>query len=320
VYLKVSGERLDVDVVTVGTKPADILHMLKFHALARKIFRFPEPTVVTENNTIVVKVPSESGFIPVTLLHCLGQEEEVFSNAESSRSFSCRGLSGFSVTGHGQPRFTSALVEPPSTEDDASGLLQRILSHPVLSFLKGVKCILVEKREDAWARVTAFNPKEPPKQLGIVVRRQNVRVVELMFGKDAIPIVLRQDQGDSLLDAVKESCDWRAWLAVNALPSNVALVEADGFIHLPGPCGNPHERYSGRLTRRLHRWLVLFRERSTHGSLSAALNSHCRPGKLGIVLSSCQPAASFESVSTERLRRGYQGRYTVFAYVSMLQL
>jgi hypothetical protein len=294
VCLKRSGERVDVDVVTVGTKPADILYLLKFYASASEIFKFPKHTVVTESNAMVVKVPSEAGFIPVTLLHCLGQEEEVFADTQQ-KELDCEELTGASVTPTGQPRFTSALVEPPSTEDDASGLLERILSHPALSFLTGVECILVEKREDAWVRLTAFNPKEPPKQLGIVVRRQNVRVVDLMFGGHAIPSVLRQDPGVSLLDAVKRSCDWRAWLAVNALPGNVALVEAGGFIHLPGPCGNPHEQYSERLTRRLRRSLGLSYEQSAHGTLSAAADSHCRPDTLGIGRSSHQSTRSWEN-------------------------
>jgi hypothetical protein len=72
----------------------------------------------------------------------------------------------------------------------------------------------------------------------------------LMFGKASIPTVLRQDPGDTMLDAVRESCDWRAWLAVSALADDAQLVEAGGFIRLPGTSVTVDQRFVPALTRR----------------------------------------------------------------------
>jgi hypothetical protein len=220
-----------------GAKQDEILRMLKYHPDARKYFKFPELTVLTTlesdgKRAHVVHVPAESGVIPVVLLHALSSEDVVFGG--STDRFSCRELECFSVTHHGQMRSMSAFFAPPGSEDDASGLLQRILSHPVLSFLDGVDCILVEQRESSWTRVKLFDPKSPPAKLGVVVRRGNVRVVKLMVGKASIPMILRRDSGDSVNDAVKESCDWRAWPAVRVCTELPKLKEVTDIIKVSG--------------------------------------------------------------------------------------
>jgi hypothetical protein len=222
-----------------GAKQDEIVRMLKYHADARKYFKFPELTVSTTlesdgKRVHVVHVPAESGFISVELLHVLlGDEDGVFTPSGPS-AIDCEPFDGTSVTHTGQLRMTSALIDMPAVRMSGGGLLQRILSHPVLSFLKGVDCILVEQRESSWIRVKLFDPKSPPEKLGIVVRRSNVRMVDLMFGKASIPMILRQDSGDSVSDAVKESCDWRAWPAVSACTEALNLNEATNVIKVSG--------------------------------------------------------------------------------------
>jgi hypothetical protein len=222
-----------------GGTQDEILHMLKYHADAREYFKFPELTVSTTlesdgKRVHVVHVPAESGFISVEVLHVLsGDEDEVFTPSGPS-AIDCEPFDGTSVTHTGQLRMTSAFIDKPAVRMSGGGLLQRILSHPMLSFLDGVDCILVEQRESSWIRVKLFDPKSPPAKLGIVVRRSNVRVVKLMFDDVSIPTILRQDSGDSVNDAVKESCDWRAWPAVSACTEPLTLYEASSIIRVSG--------------------------------------------------------------------------------------
>jgi hypothetical protein len=237
-YLKLSGSLVKVDDIDAESKASDVLNMLKFRADAVEHFKFPKlivETTMTSDGKLahVVQVPAESGFIPVVLLHALTGEDAVLA-AEGPTECDCEPFEGTSVTHTGQLRLTSALIAKPTERMSASGLLQRILSHPVLSFLKGVDCVLAEQTGSLWTRVTVFDPESPPAKLGVIVRRSNVRIIDLMFGKASIPTVLRQDPGDTILDAVMDSCDWRTWLAVSALADDAQLVEAGGFIRLPG--------------------------------------------------------------------------------------
>jgi hypothetical protein len=122
----------------------------------------------------------------------------------------------YSVTFDGKLRFTEAEIERPDAEAYVAHVCFGLTMHQALSYLRGLELKLAGLVDGKWMLFTERIVDAPIAEFGLVVPENLVRVVKLKIGDMHTPIVLRQYPDKSLLQALRSSCDWKAWPAVSA--------------------------------------------------------------------------------------------------------
>jgi hypothetical protein len=200
--------------------PESVVERLEFMVTARDLFKSPQLSAKKTAERFVVETPALQKPTPVSVMEC------VYGNLEKLTD--C-----FSVTTKGQPRCVSVMAEAPDANRRSASVIADLLNHQSLSYLKGLKLQLAGRIGGKWEVIDDKIPEADITELGLVVPEDSVRVVELKFGESTIPMVLRRRAGKTLLEDVKQDCDWHAWPAVSACTEDVTFG-ANNVIEMKG--------------------------------------------------------------------------------------
>jgi hypothetical protein len=210
---------------------------LMFFSVYHRFFQHSGARVKELPSSYILDAPDPADCIPVVILHR--------SVSASGRDvYKPLGLS--SLTHDLVLRLTEVRVTRPATGSTREDILRSVRGHDGFAYLQGVQFgSMMQLVDGSWSPLDRFGDDSGQgaipraEKLGFVVDQAVVRVVNLTFGRHCVPIILRQDAGERLLHALRESCDWRAWLAVRVLGGDCELEEVDGCIIIPGAdrCG-----------------------------------------------------------------------------------
>jgi hypothetical protein len=199
---------------------ASVRERLKYHSHCLWLFEHAAVSVEKTSSSFVVRVPDNSQLLPVSLLHSpTGQFVELSK---------C-----MSVTREGQVLSTRAWTSRPAAGQAASHVIDDLVTHQALSFLKGLDVKLACKQDEHWMHVHDAVPDAPITAIGLVVPEDSVKMATLYLDNTAIECVLRQDAGMSLADAVKKGCDWSFWPAVSTCSNELAQTSY-GYVCFAG--------------------------------------------------------------------------------------
>jgi hypothetical protein len=194
---------------------------LKYDPDKLELFKSPELRVSTYADKFAVEIPFLKEMIKVSVLE--------FLHTNLSPLTPC-----FSVTHKGQLRFTEAFVRRPESQSSVEAILSTLMYHESLAYLDGLDLKLAGRVNGQWKLLTNAMPADV-EELGLVTPNDSVRVVDVHCGDHYIPVILRRYPGETVLDSLKDCCDWRAWPAVSAYSGE--LVESNSALIIPGGVG-----------------------------------------------------------------------------------